>query len=154
MKKILIAVDETKGSIKAAETLVKLFPCVRPETVVLLFVEKMEGKSLMDDVLLSGSEIEALKEALKGTEYQEMLDEKARRVMDHYKKRLEEGGITGIKPLIREGHPAEEILTTAKEEEVEMIIVGSRGKRLHNLLMGSVGGEVANRADIPVLIAK
>ena len=60
----------------------------------------------------------------------------------------------GIKTVIRKGHPAEEILATAKEEGVDMIIIGSRGKRTTHLFMGSVSREVANNAEIPVLLVK
>jgi nucleotide-binding universal stress UspA family protein len=154
MKKVLLAVDDTKGSIRAAEVLVSLFPSMGPETVVLLYVEKMEGRSLMDEMLLSESEMKTLKESLQGTAYQEMLDKKAERIIDYFKRQLEEQGMSGIKTIIKEGHPADEILSTAKEEDVELIIVGSRRKRLHNLFMGSVSREVSNRAEIPVLVAK
>ena len=57
-------------------------------------------------------------------------------------------------PLVRQGHPAEEILKAAEENEAEMIIMGSRGKRLHNLMMGSISREVANNATMAVLIAR
>jgi nucleotide-binding universal stress UspA family protein len=154
MKNILVAVDETRGSLPAIETVAKLFQCIRPEKVVLLYVQKMEGRSLMDDVLLSDSEIKTLKEALNGTEYQEILNKKSEKVIEYFKKSLEEKGITGIKSIVKEGHPAEEILKTAQEEGVEMIIVGSRGKRLHNFFMGSVSREVANKSNVPVLIAR
>lgn len=154
MKNILVAVDDTKGSLPVIETMISLFPCVKPETVILLHVQKIEGHSLMDDMLLSESEVETLKESLKGTEHQDALDKKAAKVVDYFRKRLEEAGITGIKPVIRGGHPAEEILSVAKEEGVNMIMVGSRGRRLHNLFMGSVSREVANNADVPVLVAR
>ncbi len=154
MKKILVAVDDTKSSLRSVEFMAKLFPYTRPETVLLLYVEKIMGRSLMDDVLMSDSEIEALKDSLKGTEYQEMLDRKAKKIIDYFKKALEKQGVTGVKPIIKEGHPAEEILKTAQDEGAEMIVIGSRGKRLHNLFMGSVSREVANRADVFVLIAR
>lgn len=154
MKKVLLAVDNTKGALKAAEVLIKLFPCVKPETVILLHVQKIEGHSLMDDALLSVGEMETLKEALKGTDYQEKLDQKTAMITEHFSKMLEDNGISGIKTIIQEGHPADEILDTAKKESSELIIVGSRGRRLHNIFMGSVSREVANRADVPVLIAK
>jgi nucleotide-binding universal stress UspA family protein len=154
METILVAVDDTKGSLRTVEFMAKLFPCTRPETVLLLYVEKMMGRSLMDDVLMSDSEIETLKESLKGTEHQEKLDRKAKKILDYFKKALEEQGVTGVKPVIKEGHPAEEILKIAQEECAEMIVLGSRGKRLHNLFMGSVSREVANRADVSVLITR
>ncbi len=154
MEKILVAVDDTKSSIQLIEVVAKLFPHNWPETVLLLYVEKIMGRSLMDDVLLSDSEIGTIKESLKGTEHQEMLDRKAEKVIDFFIKAFEEKGITGVKAVIKEGHPAEEILKTAQEEGVEMIVIGSRGKRLSNLFMGSVSREVTNRADVSVLIAR
>ncbi len=154
MQTILVAVDDTKSSLRTIEFMAKLFPCTRPETVLLLYVEKLMGRSLMDDVLMSDSEIETLKESLKGTEHQEKLDAKAKKILDYFKKALEEQMVTGVKPVIKQGHPAEEILKLAQEACAEMIVIGSRGKRLHNLFMGSVSREVANRADVSVLIAR
>jgi len=155
MKKILIAVDDTKGSLASIETVARLFPCVRPETVILLHVEKEEEAwSLTDTIALSDAELSALKEAMKGTEHQEYLNKKARAIMDYYRKSLEEKGVTGVKTVIREGYPADEILETAKEEGVEMIILGSSGNRVSHFLLGSVSREVASRAEISVLIAR
>ena len=45
-----------------------------------------------------------------------------------------------IKTLTKIGHPAEEILNTAKTETVDIIAVGSRGKRFEPLMIGSVIG--------------
>ncbi|OGP66216.1 MAG: hypothetical protein A3K22_05395 [Deltaproteobacteria bacterium RBG_16_42_7] len=154
MNKILIAVDDTKGSKAAFEVASKLCSCIRPETIILCYVEKLEGRSLMDDMLLSVSEMKTLKETLEGTEYQEALDKKAQSILNHYKKVLEDKGLTGIKPVVRKGHPAEELLAATKEEGAEMIIIGSRGKRVTHLFMGSVSREIANNADVPVLLVK
>lgn len=153
MKKILVCVDNTKGSLPIVDTMGRLFPCVKPDEVILVYVEKLEGLSMMDD-LVTDTEIIELKEALKGTEYKELLDRKAQKIIDYFKKALEEKGITGIRPVIKEGHPVEEILKLAEEEGVSMIVVGSRGRRLHNLFLGSVSREIANRADVPVLLVK
>ena len=54
MKKVLIAVDESRGSQATVDTFINLFSCVRPETVILLYVEKIEGRSLMDDARPGG----------------------------------------------------------------------------------------------------
>ena len=153
MKKILIAVNDTKGSKTAFTMSSDMWSCMRPETVVLVYVEKFEGMSLIDE-MLGDAEMSTLKEVLEGTEYKKALDEKARKILDYYKKALEDRGITGVKTVIRGGHPAEEILKTAQEEGVDMIIIGARGKRVSHLFMGSVSREVANRAEVPVLIVK
>ena len=55
-------------------------------------------------------------------------DRRAQTIIDFYRKALEENGVTDIRAVAKVGHPAEEILNTAKEEGVEMIIIGSRGK--------------------------
>ena len=154
MKKMLIAVDESKGSVKAVENLLETFPPPYPEETVLVYVEKIEGKSLIDE-MLGDAEMSTLKESIQGTEYQEMLDKKAVTVLDYFEKMMKEKGVTNIKRVTREGHPADEILAVAKEENVGMIVMGSRGNRLSKLLlMGSVSREVANRAEMPVLIQK
>ena len=153
MKKVLIAVDDTKGSKEIIPAFSRLFPCVRPETVILLFVQPYEGRSLMTE-MLGEAELSTLKEVLEGTEYKEATDRRAQTIINFYRKALEEHGVTGIRAVAKVGHPAEEILNTAKEEGVEMIIIGSRGKRTTYRFMGSVSREVANRAEIPVLLVK
>jgi len=153
MKKVLIAVDDTKGAKNAFAMSSEICSNMRPETIVLVYVEKFEGRSLIDE-MLSDAEMSTLKEALEGTEYKEMLDEKAKNILSYYKKVLEDRGITGIKTVIKGGHPADEILKTAAEEGVDMIMIGARGKRVSHLFMGSVSREVANRADVTVLVVK
>ncbi len=120
---------------------------------MLVYVEKFEGRSLMDESL-GIAEMKTLREVLEGTEYKEKLDAKAEAVLDFYKNALTESGVKSIKPLVKYGHPAEEILSTAKEEGAEVIIVGSRGNRVTHRFMGSVSREVANNAEVPVLVVK
>ena len=153
MKKVLIAVDDSKGSQATVDAFAALFSCARPETVVLLYVQKIEGKSLMDE-MLGVAELSTLKEELQGTAYQETLDKRARAVLEHFSQALVRAGASNIKTVVKEGHPADEVLATAKEEGADMIVVGSRGKRLHTIMMGSVSREIANRAEVPVLNAR
>lgn len=154
MKKILVAVDDTKGSVKTVEGLLSLMETHDPSHIILLYVQKIEGRSLMDDLLLSDSEMETLKESLEGTEFKEHLDNKARKIIAYFTAMMTEKGMPPARSVIREGHPAEEILKAAKEEEVDLIAIGSRSRRLHNLFMGSVSREVANNSPVPVLLIK
>ena len=154
MKNILLAVDDTKSSIRTCEILIDIFGSCPPENLVLLYVEKIEGGSVMDDLLLSDSEISTLKEALQGTEYQELLDKKAAKALAYFADLLAAKGISATKKIVREGHPAEEIMAAAGEEKVDMIVMGTRSRRLHNIFMGSVSREVANKAEIPVLLLR
>lgn len=154
MKRILVAVDQTKASLETVKKVAAVFGGRRSENITLVYVEKMGGQSILDDMLLSDSEIATLRESLKGTEYQEKLDQKANRLLDHYKKFLAEQEITGVSVVIKEGHPAEEILATAEEIQADLICMGSRAQRLHNVFLGSVSREVANNAPISVLIIR
>ncbi|MBI4689987.1 MAG: universal stress protein [Nitrospirae bacterium] len=153
MKKILIAVDDTKGTKNAFNVCNNVCSCIRPESVILLYVEQFEGRSLMTD-MLPVSELSTLKDVLEGTDYKGALDKKADAILNYYKNSLEEKGVTGIKTIRKMGIPAEEILNTAKDEGADMIIIGSRGKRVSHVFMGSVSREVANRSEIPVLLVK
>jgi nucleotide-binding universal stress UspA family protein len=126
---------------------------MRPRSIVLVYVEKFEGKSLID-AMLGDAELSTLKEVLKGTAYQKALDVKAQTILKYYKVALEKKGLTGIKTAIRKGHPADEILKTAKDVKADMIVIGSRSSRTTHLFMGSVSREVADGANIPVLIVK
>lgn len=154
MDKILVAVDEKKLSTRIAETVVRICKGIRPEKIVLLYVQKLEGDSFMDDMLMSESEIATLKSSLEGTEYQQRLDEKSKKILDYFENFLAKEGLQGIKSVIRQGHPAEEILAAAREEEVNLIVMGSRGSRFYNFFMGSVSREVANQSEISVLLVK
>ncbi len=152
MKKVLVAVDSPKGS----KEILSLFRdlVASPEDVILLHVEQLEGNSLIT-AMLSDSEISTLKDSLKGTEHKELLDMKAEKVLAHYKKELENEGLSGVRSLIREGNPSEEILKAASEEGVDLIVVGCSGKsRFRRYLTGCASSEVEKNAKVPVLIAK
>lgn len=153
MKTILMAVDDTKGSKSALEMCAYTCKCMNSEAVIVLYVEKFEGRSLMDE-MLGEAEMSTLKEVLAGTEYKKKLDTKAEAILSYYKKALTDKGVAGVRTLLKAGHPAEEILKTAKEEKADLIIIGSRGKRVSHLFMGSVSREVANNAGVSVLLVK
>ncbi len=152
MKKILIAVDEAKSSKAVLFTYYNLVQ--RPEEVVLLHVERLEGDSSMID-MLGEAEMKTLRESLADSEHRDRLSRKTERILGFYRKELEESGVARVSAIVRDGNPVEEILKVAREEGVDMILVGySKQSGLHRLISGSVGKEVGKRADIPVLLAK
>lgn len=154
MKNILLAVDSNRNSLKTIDTFLHFFNNCRPASITLLYVQKIEGDSIMDELLLSDSEMSTLRESLQGTEHQEKLDQQACKILKYYQKFLNDHHMEGASVVVREGHPAEEILNTAKEIKADLIVIGSRGKRLHNIFLGSVSREVANNATTSVLIIK
>jgi nucleotide-binding universal stress UspA family protein len=68
--------------------------------------------------------------------------------------KLREAGLDPAVELL-EGPAADAILTVADVREVDLIVMGSRGRRgLASLILGSVSQRVVARARAPVLIAK
>ncbi len=152
MKKVLVAVDDTKAS----ESVVSVFEnLVRPpEEVILLHVERLEGRSLMID-MLGEAELSTLRESLKGTEHKEELDRKGNKILNHYKRIFEHGGLICVKTVLREGIPSEEIARVADEENVELVIVGCDGmKGFNRLIGGCVSKDVERSSRVPVIVAK
>ncbi len=152
MNKVLIVVDETKTSRSVLTSFQNLVQ--RPESAVLLYVQRLEGRSLLID-MLGDAEMSSLKQSLLDTEHKKRLDEKAETVLAHYRREIGTDGTLGIKTLIRAGHPADEILKVAEEEEVGLVIIGNdRGNGLHRFIAGSFVKDVQEKAKVPVLTAK
>jgi nucleotide-binding universal stress UspA family protein len=152
MQKILIAVDDTKGSLGVLEIFKNQ---VRPpEEVILVHVQRILGRSMMGD-MLGEAEMATLKEAVKDTEFQEELDQKSEKVLSYYRKELENGGLFKIKTVVRAGNVTEEILKVAQEEQADLMILGCNGKAgLDRLISGCVTKDVERKTHIPVMVAK
>jgi len=151
MEKVLIAVDESKGSratIPAFQNLIQ-----KPGTVVLVTVQRLMGDSLVVD-MLGEAELSTLRASLEGTEHKEALDSRAQFILAHYAWELENDGVT-VKKVIRDGPPAEEILKVAQEEGVDLIITGHGCTNfLTRLIKGSVSREIRKNGVIPFLDAR
>lgn len=152
MERVLIAVDGTKGSknvLGVFRNLVK-----PPKEVLLLHVQRLEGRSLMID-MLSESELSTIKESLQGTEYKEELDRRSEKILNYYRREFENSGLVSVRTIKREGIPSDEILKVAEEERVDLIVVGGNGKRgLNRLITGCVSKHVERNASVPVIVEK
>ncbi len=80
------------------------------------------------------------------------LEALAREVVDDVVAYLESAGVQA-QGLVRAGAPAELILRTALEENVALIVLGTRGpSNVKDLLLGDVSNEVLRYARCPVLL--
>ena len=149
MRKILIAVDDTKGSrnvLSVFHNFVQL-----PVEVILLHIERLEGRSMMID-MLGDPEMATLKEMLHGTEYKEALDKRSERILAFYEKELTNDGQVTIRTMRREGVPSEEILKVSEEVGAELIILGQSGKiGFDRFITGQVAKYVESKATVPVM---
>jgi nucleotide-binding universal stress UspA family protein len=75
-------------------------------------------------------------------------------VLEKLKKQAEDMGVK-IKTIKKEGIPADEIVETAKEEDVDLIVIGTLGRSaLEKLLLGSVAEKVIRHAPCPVFVVR
>ena len=69
-------------------------------------------------------------------------------------ERVTAGGLEGEVAVVR-GVPFQEILETAKMQQVDLIIMGTQGRTgLQHVLLGSVAEKVVRLAPCPVLTVK
>ena len=60
-----------------------------------------------------------------------------------------------IETLLEFGHPAEQILSLVKENNFDLIVIGSRGlSGISEFFMGSISSTVSQYSTIPVMIIK
>ena len=142
MKKVLLAVDETKGSrsvLSVYRTMVQ-----EPETVVLIHVQRSAVRSMMP----------GMPAEQRSSRREEVRDERSERIVRYYEQELEKTGQVRIKTLVREGVPSEEILRAAREEGVDLIVMGSTGKPLFKRFAAcTTVTQVERGATTPVLVA-
>src|SRR5215468_4044890 len=74
--------------------------------------------------------------------------------MQAYLERVTAAGLEGAMAVVH-GVPFQEILATAKAQQIDLIIMGTQGRTgLHHVLMGSVAEKVVRLAPCPVLVVR
>ena len=69
-------------------------------------------------------------------------------------KEIGDAGIE-IRTLVTEGKPFMEIIATAREERIDLIVIGTHGRTgLSHVLLGSVTEKVVRKAPCPVLTVR
>ncbi len=62
------------------------------------------------------------------------------------------GGVKAVKTIVKTGKPFVEIIETAKEEDVDLIIIATHGHSgVEHILFGSTAEKVVRKAPCPVL---
>ena len=70
-------------------------------------------------------------------------------------RHAKENGIGNVRSLVKTGDPAHEILDAIATENIDGVVMGTRGmSKLGELVMGSVSRAVAHRADCDVVLVR
>lgn len=79
----------------------------------------------------------------------------ANRILDDAVERASVTGVTCERIHIKDQHPAEGIIATAKDQKCDLIVMGSHGRRgISRLLLGSQAYEVLTLCTVPALIVR
>ncbi|MER3465544.1 MAG: universal stress protein [Chitinophagaceae bacterium] len=137
-KKVLIAVDSSSFSLKAAKTGFDLAHQLNAEVALLYVIDRTkESVNIEAGPTREQSEMILLKEA------QETIEQ----LIKMY------NGAKKLYKFTPEGFPKEEILNTAKGWEADIIVMGTHGRTgLSHFFSGSIAEHVVKHACVPVLV--
>jgi len=140
MDKILVAVDGSEQSAKAAQWAARL-AARTGGSLILLHVHDGPGSETMGLNSLSRGEIEESGRLIAGPSFA-----RAREAIDE--------NVT-VETLVSLGHAAEEIVALARKHDATLIVMGSRGlSPMRELLLGSVSEKVIRHAHCAVTVVR
>ncbi|MAL78046.1 MAG: universal stress protein UspA [Sneathiella sp.] len=142
-KKILIPVDGSEPSQKAMEMAVNLQKSFDCELYILTV---FRHHSLLEASLsmVRSAEPEVMDDILR---------KHASSVAESAKKAAQELGAEKVRAFVKNGPPARTIVSFAKDKDVDLIVLGSRGHGdVEGFLLGSVSHKVTSLAKCPVMV--
>lgn len=138
--KILVPTDGSEHAVRAEEEAIYIAEKTGAELIGLSTVENnfVNGLPLNDEVY----------------ELNNLLKENTKNNVDNFEELVhEKASSVSVRSIIKEGTPANAILETAEEEDVNLIVIGSSGKSgFDRFLMGSVADKVSKSAKCSVLV--
>jgi len=135
MPRILVAVDESCGGESALEAAVKLAQ-QNGGLVTAITVLEQTGNAALDE-LTEGAGVHA----------RQRLEELLKAAANFARSR----GVR-LRPILREGHPADAIITCAEEEKAEILFLGANREAGDRL--GGTADQVSNHCPCTVVIAR
>jgi nucleotide-binding universal stress UspA family protein len=140
-KDILLPTDGSKGVEEAINCAVALAKKFDAKIHVLYVVEPPRFQEYGAGIALA-SIVKTLQEA-------------GEQIVSDTVELIRKSGVLAIEEAIEEGHPAEEILQYTREHGIDLIVMGTHGRRgLNRVLLGSVAEEVVRSADVPVMTVR
>ncbi|MGG0717228.1 universal stress protein [Robertmurraya massiliosenegalensis] len=137
-KKVLLAVDGSEHSLRAANEAVKIASLGNDSQVELVYVADF-GKSKSEVLHAQG---------------QEELDYSRRNRLHPIEELMKTNQIK-YETKILHGEPGPALVEYAKKEKADLLVIGSRGlNTLQEMVLGSVSHKVVKRANCPVLVVK
>ena len=149
IQKVLIPTDGSETAEKTISFAVRLLEGSSCEVVLLTVIEEPVYSSFWSDGLIAPEVIMPPPEELR-----EELDRRAEEMLAESAEPLRAAGLE-VKPKVRFGNTAAEILQEAEEGGYDIVVMGSHGRGvIGGFLLGSVSNRVVHQSPCPVLIVR
>lgn len=143
MQKLILATDGSEGANRALDFAAQLATTFDAE---LCLVNVAHDLGIGDEALKAFSQAEKIT-------FGEALESHSNQILAKASSRAQQLGLRRLRTETAIGDPAQEILTIAKREGADGIIVGKRGwGTLSDMLLGSVSQKLTSLADCPVIV--
>lgn len=137
---ILVPVDGSPASLRALDYAIKTASQTPGSSLVLLNVQNLGA------IAIAGATIAG--------DLQETASQAWDQALGEAVEKSEAAGAV-FKTVVRTGQVAETIAQVAREEDIQQIVMGTRGLgSIQGLLMGSVATKVIHLADVPITLIK
>ena len=148
MERILVGVDGSASSLRAVDFAADLASKYNAELIVLTVVPHFWPQ--VDSAVEEYARLEHIPGPAP-----ELVLTTADNLLDKARKKAQANSATRISAASSFGNPAHEIIAAAKDQQADLIVVGSRGHgRLTGLLLGSVAQKVISLAHCPVVVVR
>ncbi len=146
LKNILVAIDGSEASTNALQLATELSEKFSAGLHLLHVVREMQ-------VPLNPGLMEAYEKLER--QRHDLLKSAGEQLLNQSKRVAETKGITALQADIGSGDPASAIVTYADKNQIDLIVIGSRGLgQVERLLMGSVSRKLSNMTKVNCLIVK
>jgi len=143
LSKILVGLDGSEFSLKALQFAIDLAKKYQSHLVLVHVVMRQ---------IYAINPPEA--GVLAGTAIVRELEEDGRAILSKGEETVRTQGVPA-ETRLKQGVPAEELLRTASDEKVDLIVLGSRGlSQVKAFFLGSVSDKVSHHAKCPTLIVR
>ncbi len=140
LKKILCPIDHSDCSKEALKYAVS-------------FAMKDEAKLYLLHIIDIRSFSEGLDAMSKQIPDEETLEQLRTKLLDCIPEEIRDE--MDVEAIVIQGIPFAEIISTAREKEIDMIVIGSHGRTgIAHMMLGSVSEKVVRKAPCPVLIVR
>lgn len=144
MKKILVPIDGSCASKKAAENAIEM---ASKNNADLVFVFVATISDLHNDSWSYGDHLDKSLNT-----YKEVVEEVGQKFIDKFVDNLRIEDIA-VNKLVVQGNPYEEIIKVAENDHIDLIVMGRRGfSKVKRFLIGSVTQRVIANSPCPVLV--